>query len=83
VLTFARDKIDAIELEGPGPPLRAVKQNAEWRLDKPWPVRADFGALESLIARLESTQMKTIVTENAAPSDLEKYGSIGRRRRSR
>jgi hypothetical protein len=74
VLSFSRGTLDSIELKGAGPTVRAVKQNAEWRLAEPWAARADFGTLESLIGRLETTQIKSVVADTAAPTDLKKYG---------
>jgi hypothetical protein len=37
-------------------------------------VRADFGSVEGLVGRLQSAQMKSIVTNDPTPADLKKYG---------
>jgi len=74
VLRFDRDKVDAMEIasaQAPAP-ARFAKTNDSWRLAAPLDARADFGAIEGLIGRLASGQMKSIVA--AAPADLKEYG---------
>src|SRR5206468_11558376 len=45
----------------------------EWKLTAPLQVRADFGAVEGLVGRLQSAQMKSIAADEAPP-DLKKFG---------
>jgi hypothetical protein len=74
ILKVDRDKIDGVELTAGGPPLKIAKDGGEWKLKSPIEVRADFGTVEGLIGRLQTARMKSIVTENATPADLKKYG---------
>src|SRR4029077_8828179 len=36
--------------------------------------KADFGAAENLVSRLQSLQMKSIAADDATPADLKKFG---------
>lgn len=75
IVSLTHDKIDGIEVAVPGrPALELKKENGDWRITKPIAARADSTAVESLIARIETAQMKTIATEQATPADLRKYG---------
>jgi Domain of unknown function (DUF4340) len=49
-----------------------VKAGGEWRVTAPVDARGDVSAIEGLISRLQSAQMKAIVNENA--TDLAEYG---------
>jgi hypothetical protein len=72
VLAVERDKVDAIEIGAGDAAVRAVKANNLWRLQKPWDAPADFSAVESIVTRLSTGQMKSIVSEEGA--DLGQYG---------
>ena len=72
IITFDRDKVDRIEVHHDGSLLHLAKANGEWRLTAPVQARGDFGAVEGLLSRLQSAQMKAIVTEDAA--EFGKYG---------
>ena len=74
VLKFERDKVDGIEVTAGGKPLQLAKEGADWKITKPLLVRADFGAVEGLIGRLQTVQMKSIVTPEPSAADLKKYG---------
>jgi len=74
VLKFERDKVDGIEVNAAGKPLQFSKEGGDWKLKKPLEVRADFGAVEGLIGRLQTVQMKSIVTNEPSAADLKKYG---------
>ena len=74
LLQFDRDKIDGIDVTAAGKTLAVVKDGSEWKLTRPVQVRADFGAVEGLVGRLETAQMKSIVTNEVTPADLKKYG---------
>jgi hypothetical protein len=72
ILTFDRDKADRIEIRRGAEVVTFAKANGEWRLTAPVEARGDFGAIEGLLSRLQSAQMRSVVEENAA--DLKKYG---------
>jgi hypothetical protein len=74
LIKFERDKVDAIEVNAAGKLLQVAKQGNEWKIVKPVQARADYGSIEGLIGRLQSVQMKTIVSEEPTPADLKKYG---------
>ena len=74
VLRFDRDKVDRLELAGSGPGVEAVKTGLDWMLTSPIKARADYSAVEGLVTRLQSAQMKSVVTESPSPADLQKYG---------
>jgi hypothetical protein len=74
LLKFDRDKVDAIDITAAGKPTSFAKQGSDWRLTKPLDAKADFSAVEGLVGRLQSAQMKSIVTAEATPDDLKKYG---------
>jgi len=74
ILKIDRDKVDRIEFETPDRTVTVAKQGADWRLTAPVEGRADFGAIEGLIGRLNTTPMKTITTPNADAAALKEYG---------
>ena len=74
VLKLERDKVDGVEVSAGGKKVEIAKDNAEWKIVQPVQARADFGAVEGLIGRLQTAAMKTIAAENATPADLKKYG---------
>jgi hypothetical protein len=74
LLKFDRDKVDAIDITAAGKPTSFAKQGSDWKLTKPLDVKADFSTVEGLVGRLQSAQMKSIVTAEATPDDLKKYG---------
>ena len=74
VLKFERDKVDGLEVSGGGKSLQFAKEGGDWKLKKPLDVRADFGSVEGLVGRLQTVQMKSIVTNEPSAADLKKYG---------
>ena len=74
ILKFDREKVDGIDVTAGGKTMAVAKDGADWKITKPVQTRADFGSVEGLVGRLGSVQMKSIVTENATPADLKKYG---------
>ena len=74
LLKFDREKVDGIDIAAAGKTTAFAKQGTDWKLTKPLDVRADFSAVEGLVGRLQSAQMKSIVTQEATPDDLKKYG---------
>jgi len=74
VLKFERDKVDGIDVTAEGKTLQLVKDNTDWKITQPLQARADYGSVEGLIGRLQTTAMKSIVADAATPEDLKKYG---------
>src|SRR4029079_2743796 len=72
VLAFDRDKIDHMTLTDAKRKVAVVKQGADWRMTSPVDARADFSAVEGLIGRINSAQMKAITANDA--TDLKQYG---------
>ena len=71
VLKLDREKIDTVEVTAGGRTIRVEKKNGEWQIAEPSPGRAEFGAVDGLVSRISSVQMKSIVPDS---SDLKKYG---------
>jgi hypothetical protein len=72
ILKIDREKVDAVEIETPDRTVKVAKQGGEWRLTAPVDARADFGAVEGIIGRLNTTPMKSIAAPE--PADLKEYG---------
>lgn len=72
VLKLDRDKIDSLEVTTPQQTLKVAKQNGEWQLAAPVQARADFSAVEGLVGRLATLQMKSVAADSAA--DPKQYG---------
>ena len=72
ILTFDRDKVDRLEIRTANTLVNLVKASGEWRMTAPVEARGDLTAIEGLISRLQSAQMKAIVNENA--TDFAEYG---------
>jgi Domain of unknown function (DUF4340) len=74
VLRFDRDKVDRIEIDAAGKTLELAKTGSDWKLTKPVQAASDYSAVEGLVGRVLSAQMKSIVTDSASPADLKTYG---------
>ena len=72
IISFDREKVDRLEIRRGQSLVSLVKANGEWRMTAPVAARGDFGAIEGLISKLQSAQMKAIVTEN--PAEFATYG---------
>ena len=72
IVAFDREKVDRLEIRHGSSLVSLVKANGEWRMTAPVTARGDFGAIEGLISKLQSAQMKAIVTED--PAEFAKYG---------
>lgn len=72
VLTLDRDKIDRFGVVTAARTLQFTKSGGEWTMTAPLAARADFTTLDSLISRLHTLQMKSIVAADAAT--LAGYG---------
>src|SRR5713101_7030649 len=74
LLKFDREKVDSFDVSAGGKTLAVAKEGGEWKITKPVQTRADFGTVEGLVGRLQTVQMKSIVTDEAKPADLRQYG---------
>ena len=74
LLKFDRDKVDRVELTASGKNVALAKEGADWKITAPVQAKADFGAVEGLMGRLQTAQMKSIVANEPSPADLKKYG---------
>jgi hypothetical protein len=74
ILKIDRDKVDRVEIETADRTIKIAKQGADWRISAPVDSRADFGAVEGLVGRLNSTQMKAIAATDADANALKEYG---------
>ena len=74
VIKFDRDKVDHVEVTADNKTIELAKTGGDWKLMKPIQAPSDSAAAEGLIGKVQSVQMKSIVTENVAPADLKKYG---------
>jgi hypothetical protein len=72
ILTFDREKVDRIEVADGDKLVTLVKSGADWRVAAPVEARGDFSAIEQLISRVQSAQMKSVASESA--TDLKEYG---------
>lgn len=72
VLNLERDKIDALAISTPGRTVRFTKAGSEWRLRAPVDARADSTAVDGIVSRLNTLQMKSIAAQQ--PSSLAEYG---------
>jgi hypothetical protein len=73
ILAVDREKVDAVTVDRAKTITQLARQGDVWMLKQPWSSRADFGAVESLLSRLSTGQMKSIVTEDPA-APLKEYG---------
>ena len=75
VLKIDRDKVDRIEVQAADRTMTFVKQGADWRVTAPIDARADFGAVEGIVGRLNTAPMKSIEAASVTDAkELEKYG---------
>jgi hypothetical protein len=74
VLVFERDKVERIGVSAGSQSLELVKQGMDWSLTRPIAAAADSVSVDGLINRLNTLQMKSIVTDQATPADLKQYG---------
>lgn len=72
VLKIQRDKVDGLEVAAAGTTMTFAKRDEQWRMTAPIETRADYGAVEGLVGRVGTAQMKAITEADAA--NLSKYG---------
>lgn len=73
-LRFDRDKIEGVDITADGKTLDLQRQGGDWKIAKPIQAPADYGTAEGLVGRLQTLQMKSIVTTEPNPADIKKYG---------
>lgn len=71
VLKVDREQLDKLEVVTDKGRERFEKKNGDWNIAEPALGRAEFSALDNLVSRITSLQMKSIVSDAA---DLKKYG---------
>jgi hypothetical protein len=69
-----RDQLDRVELNTGANVIQRANVNDEWKLTRPLAARADSTAVDGVVGRIETAQMKSIVTNEASAADLKKYG---------
>ena len=74
ILKVDRDKIDSVDLVAGSQEVTLAKDGGDWKLAKPVAVKADYGAVEGLISKLQTARMKSIAAAEPTPADLKKYG---------
>lgn len=72
MLVFDRDKVDTIEVAGGAETTTFAKQGEGWAMTKPAAALTDSAAVEGILGRLASAQMKSMVATD--PGDLAAYG---------
>jgi hypothetical protein len=71
VLKIDREKVDGLEVNAGGRTVKFEKKNGEWQIIQPSAGRAEFSAVDGLVSRISSVQMKSVVPD---ATDLKKYG---------
>lgn len=74
ILKVDRDKVDGADITVDGKPIELAKSGEDWKLTKPIAARADASAVDGLINRVQTAQMKSIVAPEPSPADVKKYG---------
>jgi hypothetical protein len=72
VLKLDRDKIDRLGITTPEHTVEFMKAGSEWQMSAPVKARADFTSVDSLVSRLNTLQMKSIIAPDA--TNLSEYG---------
>ncbi len=72
VLKIDREKVDNVSIATPDRTLSFTKSGSDWRMTAPVDARADFGAIEGIVGRLNTAQMKALTSPDGG--DLKEYG---------
>lgn len=72
ILKFEREKVGHLEIATGEQNIVFVKQGPDWRITSPIDARADFGTIEGIVGRLNTTQMKSLAS--AEGGDAKEYG---------
>ena len=73
ILRIDRDKTDRLEIQSAEHTVKLTKQGGDWKIAAPVDARADVGAIEGILGRLNSTPMKSIASPNADAAALKEY----------
>ena len=76
ILKFEREQVNGIELASGPVSMTFTKQGDNWTMTHPYRARTDSTALEGLLGRIGSGQMKSLAAQEATPADLHKYGLV-------
>ncbi len=74
ILSFAREKVDQIDVASAEVTLRVKKGPERWAIEAPFTGRADIAVVEGLIGRLQTGQMKSIAAAEPTPEQLATWG---------
>jgi hypothetical protein len=74
VVVFERDRVERIAVSTGAQTIELAKQGMEWHLTRPVEATADNVAVDGLINRLNTLQMKSIVTDQSTAGDAKQYG---------
>lgn len=74
LLKIESDKVDGLEVVADGKTLQLTKAATGWSLVKPRQIKADFASVDAVLSRLQTAQMRSIVTQDPSPADLKKFG---------
>ena len=74
IMKVDHDKVDGIDVNVGGKTFELAKAGNDWKMTKPIAARADFSAADGLIGRVQTAQMKKIVSASPSPADLKTYG---------
>jgi hypothetical protein len=72
VMNFDREKVDRLEIAQGTSTVTVAKSGGEWRVTAPVDARGDFGTIEGIVSKLQTTLMKSVAAEDA--TDLKQYG---------
>lgn len=74
-LKFDRDKADSLEIATAGAPaMKFVKHGETWSMTQPIAARTESSAVEGLVGRIATAQMKSMASTNADAAALATYG---------
>lgn len=76
ILKFDRDQVSAVEVASGPASMTFTKQGDTWALTHPYRARTDSTAIDGLLGRIGSGQMKSLAAQEATPADLHKYGLV-------
>ena len=76
IMKFERDQVSAVEVASGPMSMTFTKQGDTWALTHPYRARTDSTAIEGLLGRIGSGQMKSLAAQEATPADLHKYGLV-------
>lgn len=76
ILKFEREQVSAIEVASGPQSMTFTKQGDTWSLTHPYRARTDSTAVDGLLGRIGSGQMKSLAAQEATPADLHKFGLV-------